>query len=217
MHTQHLRAENVFQLLKKDGKYIELLLGDEGQSSKGTLLLLHPHPHLAGTMYNKVVTTSTRVALAFGFKTIRFQFSAVTEKVSPQELDSKSLQDLQEVIAWADERSLPKPFYFLGFSYGAQIVFSHQLKKSNQDPSILIAPPLMEMPEFKEKNTTEMAVILAKYDELIDYATAKSRVSFLPKERLVVIDASHFFHGKLVELAQHLQDIFVQFFNTGDQ
>ena len=210
LENKPLKAEYATTLQSSKGKTMHICVGSPANTQKkGTLVCLHPHPLKQGNMFNKVITTAVKTALDEGCKTIRFNFSAIDDRQKMQSLIEQSLEDLDEVLNWMGRQGFEKPYHLLGFSFGAQIALEHQNKESRL--AILIAPAITTLKAMQAANMQKTAVILAKQDELFDYKEAQKHCNHCLEKALYSIDASHFFHQKLQQLSQVLQNIFHRF------
>jgi hypothetical protein len=207
-------------LIKKQGDYSLNLMGEKGgiesilsvpeNASETTLALIgHPHSLHGGTLNNKVVTTLSRSLIDCNISTLRFNFRGVGK--SEGEFDKgigESLDALKFIKRLREETTISKILLF-GFSFGAYVMYRVACQT---EVSLLVSvAPAVNHGDFSEfqKVPTPWHVLVAGADEIVptdDVLGWHETVS--PSPVLSVFDgASHFFHGKLVELKSRVKDI----------
>jgi alpha/beta superfamily hydrolase len=172
----------------------------------------HPHPLHGGAMGNKVIYTASRTLAGLGIISIRFNFRGVGKSEGKYADGIGEQEDLQAVVHWAKQQYPERQLVLAGFSFGAYIT-SLQAIKLNSSLLISIAPPIgrIEFTDFYRPECPWL-VIQGCDDELVDAAqVAKWSSSFLPPAKLIpMAEASHFFHGKLVELRSNIESFVSQ-------
>ncbi len=167
----------------------------------------HPHPQHGGAMGNKVIYTASRTLAGLGITSIRFNFRGVGKSEGVYADGIGEQDDLQAVVKWVKQKYPNLKLILCGFSFGA-VITSLQAIKLSSSLLIAIAPPIGRV-EFTGFNQPECPwlVIQGDEDELVDAEqVAKWSNSFSPRAQLDRMpDASHFFHGKLVELRSTIE------------
>ena len=169
-------------------------------------IISHPHPLYGGTMTNKVVSILAKTFAELGAITVRFNFRGVGESEGQYDNGIGEAEDLQLIAAECRKWRPQAPIWLAGFSFGAYVTTRAQ---TNIQPEkiVLVAPPVSMYP-FAElaEITCPWVVIQGGQDEVISASEVKNWVtqrSNAPK--LIWMDeAGHFFHGKLIQVKEHL-------------
>lgn len=178
---------------------------------KGIAIICHPHPLYEGTMNNKVVTTLVKAYNHLGLTAIRFNFRGIGNSQGAYDNAIGEVDDLRAVINWCQKRSPTQSIYLAGFSFGSYIA----AKVASQQPVthlVSVAPPVVNF-DFASLPpiTCPWIVIQGDQDEVVPpeavFAWVKTRIP--PPQFICLTGASHFFHGKLIELRQRLEEAIV--------
>ncbi len=173
----------------------------------------HPHSLHGGTMTNKVVHTVSRSIAGLGIPSLRFNFRGVGESAGEYDEGIGEQEDLACVVDWMKEQYPNSKLILSGFSFGA-FVSSFAASKICSDLLISIAPPVkrFDFDNFIRPNC-EWTVIIGDEDELVEYQSVVDWVtSFESSPRLITMTgASHFFHGRLVELRDNIENLVSSF------
>jgi len=162
----------------------------------------HPHPLHGGAMGNKVIYTASRTFAGLGIPSVRFNFRGVGNSEGVYSEGIGEQQDLISVIDWVKSNYPNRKLLLAGFSFGAYI---SAMKSSKLDSDLLIsiAPPIgrIEFVDFVPPKCPWL-IIQGDQDELVDVDEVENWVNSFeqPPEFHRMIDASHFFHGKLTDL-----------------
>lgn len=179
-------------------------------------VVCHPHPLFGGTMDNKVVTTSFRAIRQMGAHVIRFNFRGVGKTEGEHDHGAGEAKDLLTVIehglnALGSDGMTDCDLLLAGFSFGSYVsALATPLIIEKNWPLkklILIAPPIgrVEFPEMDSKVNT--LVIQGEADEVVEANRVFHWVEQNPHIQLMrLVDTSHFFHGKLLDLKACLRD-----------
>lgn len=173
----------------------------------GAAVVCHPHPLHGGTMQNKVAHTLARALTNCGLAALRFNFRGVGESEGSFADGIGEVEDVLAAFAWAGERYSGLPLWLAGFSFGAAMSIN---AATTMSPAglISIAPAARR---FEGAAQTQprcpWLIVHAENDELIPIDESIDWVNGLePGPELIVFpDASHFFHGRLVELRETVQ------------
>lgn len=181
-------------------------------------IVCHPHPLYQGSQDNKVVTTLVRAWQALGLATIRFNFRGVGKSEGEYGEGIGEIEDLKAVIQWVQETlQIPLDLWLGGFSFGACIA-AHE---ANDSPSpvaglLTVAPPVERM-DFSHLNPLcPWIIIQGDMDELTPLSavaswhqklteTQSQALEPYPRQLIVIEGASHFFHGRLVQLKKDIE------------
>lgn len=190
---------------------LEAILEDPGAGTgepPALAVVCHPHPLHEGTMRNKVVHTVARAANRLGAPALRFNFRGVGMSAGAWDEGRGETDDALAVIAWARARWPGAPLWLAGFSFGAFVAL-HATAVARPAALVTVAPPVGR---FAVGDTPEPAcpwlVVQGEADELVDYrAVVEWTGARLAPPQLALLPAtSHFFHGRLAELQQAVQD-----------
>jgi alpha/beta superfamily hydrolase len=175
---------------------------DEGLARRGTIIICHPHPAHGGTMHNKVVTITERSMRELGLRTVRFNFRGVGQSAGDYDDGYGETDDLFAVAEWV-RRTRPEDSLWLGgFSFGSYITTRAAL---NLDIGCLIsiAPPVDRYP-FESLHHPECPwlVVQGDEDEVVNVDIVSNWASKLkpPPELMIMEDADHFFHRRIMDL-----------------
>lgn len=184
------------------------------QGSATGLIMCHPHPLFGGSMDNKVVTTVIRSAQRLGINTLRFNFRGVGNSDGEHDHGQGEQGDVLAAIDFAVQQGWQK-IIVAGFSFGAGmacLALNHLADEMQQTvtQAILIAPAVHH---FDAPNRLpamiDVAVLMGDADEVVPFDEVDDwarRVVPTP-EWITFQNTSHFFHGRLVDLAQTISDL----------
>ena len=165
-------------------------------------VICHPHPLFGGTLHNKVVYTLARCFNGLGLATVRFNFRGVGLSQGEYAQGNGESDDLLAVLAWLREHCPESDLWLAGFSFGAYIA-ARVAKIWPIKQLVCVAPPIENFP-FKALPPfpCPWIVIQGDEDEVVSPTAVFSWLNSLahPPEIIRIQGASHFFHGKLIEL-----------------
>lgn len=170
-------------------------------------IICHPHPLFGGTMKNKVVSTLARTCKELAIPTVRFNFRGVGQSTGTFDEGVGEVDDLLAVLAWVKTVKPQAKVWLAGFSFGACISAKVAARTPAIAQLISIAPPVMRW-EFEKIHTMTCPwlVVQGDADEVVP-ATEVFAWFAQYHPAATVIDmpgASHFFHGRLIELREQL-------------
>jgi len=169
-------------------------------------VICHPHPLFGGTMNNKVIYTLARCFNSMGLATVRFNFRGVGLSQGEYDQGEGESDDLLALLAWLKESYPESGVWLSGFSFGAYIA-ARVAKIWPVKQLICIAPPIENFP-FKALPpfSCPWIVVQGDEDEVVSPTAVFSWLNSLasPPELIKIHGASHFFHGKLIELRDAL-------------
>lgn len=172
-------------------------------------VVCHPHPLFSGTMDNKVVTTVVRAYCELGVPTVRFNFRGVGATAGEHDHGHGEGDDLEAVAAWTLRQAGADKLLLSGFSFGSMVAMSRYPRIAQMRHLSLVAPPLGRLLDTPPTTfSCPLTVVVAGADEVVDAeATLRWEKAIGSAHDLVLLDeASHFFHGRLTELREQLQD-----------
>jgi uncharacterized protein len=187
---------------------LEAVVEDPGGEPPALAVVCHPHPLYQGSMHNKVVHTLARAANRLGAPVVRFNFRGVGASGGAWDYGRGETEDALAVVEWARHRWPGRPLWLAGFSFGAFVAL---LAAPAAKPAALVtvAPPVQRFPLGEVSDPAgPWLVVQGEADELLDYhevvAWAEAR-PVAPRMALLP-DTSHFFHGRLGQLQEVVED-----------
>jgi alpha/beta superfamily hydrolase len=165
-------------------------------------VICHPHPLHGGTMQNKVVHTLARAMQELGAPTVRFNFRGVGRSEGSYDGGVGELEDALVACAWARSRWNCSALWLAGFSFGSAVALQ-AAETVKPLRLVTVAPPvgrLIVTPVTRPQ--CPWLVVHGDRDELVRFDDVQSWVAGYadPPQLLVLRDAEHFFHGRLIEL-----------------
>ena len=187
---------------------LEAIVEDPGGEPPALAVVCHPHPLYQGTMRNKVVHTVARAANRLGAPAVRFNFRGVGASGGAWDEGRGETEDALAVIAWARQRWPERPLWLAGFSFGAFVALRAAV---DAKPAVLVtvAPPVSRFPVGDVPDPAcPWLVVQGEADELVDYREVKAWAGARPAAPRVALlpETSHFFHGRLGDLQQVVQE-----------
>jgi len=167
----------------------------------GLALIAHPHPLHGGTMDNKVVTTLARAALSAGFVAVRSNFRGVGQSAGVHDHGHGECDDLSALTQIIGERYPGLDWTLLGFSFGAfvQQQLSLRLPVGQHLRQVILVAPAVTLRPFGAVNGPA-TLLQGDQDEIIPLAAVRAYAQTHALNLVVVPEAGHFFHGKLLDL-----------------
>lgn len=174
-----------------------------------TAIIAHPHPLHGGTMDNKVVTTLMRAYSGLGLRVVRFNYRGVGQSEGQFDNAVGEVQDLLAVIAWVKTVLPTDKLWLSGFSFGAYVAAKVTNDIQDVEQLVTIAPAVTNY-NFDDITQVKCPWLLVQgdEDEVIDAQKVFEWVEQSPLSIDVVTmkGAGHYFHGRLVELREILQE-----------
>ena len=163
----------------------------------GLVLIAHPHPLHGGTMDNKVVQTISRAFLKMNYVSIRSNFRGVGETEGGHDKGIGETDDLESVLAFAQQQHPNLPLVYAGFSFGS-FVLTRLAQKVAAQRMVLVGPSVGRFEGLTVPSDT--LLIHGDDDEVVPFTDVMhwARTHNLPVT--VLPSATHFFHGRLLDL-----------------
>lgn len=183
---------------------IELAIDQPDESSRGVVVIAHPHPLHGGTLTNKVVQTLARACVLAGLTAVRFNFRGVGASEGVYDEGRGELDDLLAVVA---VHAAEGPLCLAGFSFGA-FVTSHAAARlhTSRDIQRLVligtAASRFDVAPVPAELHARTLVVHGEQDDTVPLSSVMdwARPQVLPV--LVVPSGGHFFHGQLPMLRE---------------
>ncbi|MFQ6016620.1 MAG: alpha/beta hydrolase [Kiloniellaceae bacterium] len=177
-------------------------------------LMLHPHPQHGGTMNNKVVYSLYRAFARQGFAVLRFNFRGVGRSQGSFDRGEGELADAASALDWLQSFNQNASACWIGgFSFGAWIGMQLLMRRPEISGFVSVAPPANVFDfTFLAPCPSSGLVIQGDKDEVVPPTSVARLVEKLTSQRNLEIEyrvipgANHFFHDRLDQLDQHLED-----------
>lgn len=175
---------------------------------RGWALVLHPHSLQGGTRDNKVVTTISRSCVQDGLVAVRPNFRGVGDSEGSFDHGEGETADMVALVSQftAEHPEIAAGKWLLGgFSFGTSVaaqLYSELASRSEKLPdAVILAGSAIKRFKFRDITLPDDTLLVhgeaddvVPLSETMDYA----RDNDLPV--VVIPDAGHFFHGKLLIL-----------------
>lgn len=181
----------------------------ENNMVSAVAIICHPHPLYQGTMHNKVVSTLARTFAKQGLATVRFNYRGVGRSEGHYGDMQGEIQDLLAIKAWVNEHLPRLPIWLAGFSFGAFISACVAHQATDVQQLISVAPAINHADFYAlTKITCPWLVIQGAQDEVVPFAEVQqfALASPVPLRFVVLPEAGHFFHGRLLELQSAIEE-----------
>jgi len=190
------------------GRLEAILEHSTAQEPLGTVVVCHPHPQHGGTMHNKVAHTLARAFVRAGFASLRFNFRGAEQSEGDFDEGNGELDDALAAVAWMRGRYPDSTLWLAGFSFGAAIAVKASVA-TEVDGLVSVAPAISRFATGLESQPTcPWLIVQGDQDELVDVEETVAWVDGLEPgpELLIIPDGEHFFHGRLHELREAVQE-----------
>ncbi|MEY3516613.1 MAG: hypothetical protein RIS67_830 [Pseudomonadota bacterium] len=170
-------------------------------------VICHPHPPDGGSMHNKVVSTLAKAFTDSGYIAVRFNFRGVGASGGGYDHGVGELADCRAVIDWVLAQRPQSPLALAGFSFGAWVALK-AAEFYSPARMVSIAPPVgfRDFGDVRPPSCPWLAV-QGEADEIVPPAgvLAWLHAQSPAPEVIAMPETSHFFHGKLVPLREHVK------------
>lgn len=193
------------------GSLEALLETPQGEAPLGCAVVCHPHPLHGGTMLNKVAHTLARGFAGLGFASLRFNFRGVGKSEGKFADGVGEIDDVLAAVEWLENEYPGLDLWLAGFSFGAAMAV-HAALTTNPAGLVSIAPAVSRFAnDLSRQPECPWLIVQGDQDELVDIDATIAWLNELdPGPQLEVFTGTeHFFHGKLTELRNAVQE-FVQ-------
>lgn len=182
--------------------------------ARGWALVLHPHPLHGGSRDNKVVTTIARACVELGMAALRPNFRGVG--ASTGEFD-RARGETADMLALVEQFQARYPelaagvWVVAGFSFGTSVaaqLHSELAAQSLRTPDrLLLAGSAVERFRFRDVTVPEDTVMIhGEADEVVPLSEAMDFARGHGLPMVVMPDAGHFFHGRLLVLRRLVRE-----------
>ena len=190
------------------GRLEALLDSPRDESVRGSAVVCHPHPQHGGTMHNKVAHTLARAFVRQGLITLRFNFRGTEASEGRYDEGVGELDDALAAIEWVRSDRPEMPVWLAGFSFGAAIAV--RVAAAVEVAGLIsVAPAIYRFARgMTGQPRCPWLIVQGDEDELVAVDETVEWVNGLEPgpELLVMTGAEHFFHGRLVELRNAVEE-----------
>jgi len=182
---------------------------EPGDARLATAVICHPHPLHGGTMGNKVVTITDRALRELGLRTVRFNFRGVGASAGVHDDGAGEMDDLLAICAWVARVRPGDALWLAGFSFGSFVAARAARHLPALAQLISIAPPVAKYPFAALPYPQAPWLVIQGEDD--DVAPPQPVVEWVrampdPPQLVLMPDAGHFFHRKLMDLRGALKN-----------
>jgi len=193
---------------------LEATISIPAEMSGSVAIVCHPHPLHGGSMDNKVVHYTARALLGMGVAVLRFNFRGVGKSAGSFDEAIGEVEDCLAAVDWVQNNFPDYQLLMAGFSFGSYIAVQ---AATRVDPAALITiAPAVNLYDFNAIKPVECPWLLIQgdADEVVPVEAVRQWLAETDQEITAVwmSGSSHFFHGRLLELADNIdrwiKDIF---------
>jgi alpha/beta superfamily hydrolase len=191
---------------------LETLLDDpaDGLPLRAAVVFGHPHPQFGGTMHTKVVYQTAKALSRIGCAVLRFNFRGAGASAGSFTNGPGEMDDFRAGLDFMADRHPGAKLWAGGFSFGSWIGLTVGAEDPRVTTLIGIAPPLDRYPfDPVAASPKPKFFIQGERDEICPlkrmrefYAQAAE-----PKDMVVIDGADHLFDGKVMEVADAIEDL----------
>ena len=193
--------------LKGPQGVLEAILSIPDDASGSVAVVCHPHPLYGGTMDNKVVHYTARALMEMGMPVLRFNFRGVGNSAGEFDDAVGEIDDCMTAVAWIQDNYPQERLVLAGFSFGSYIA-TQAAARADVSALITIAPAV-SLYDFNSIGGVNCPWLLIQgdADEVVPPEAVRSWAAQSGSVSKVIWmpGASHFFHGRLVELSGHMR------------
>lgn len=172
-------------------------------------VICHPNPVQGGTMHNKVVHTLMRAARDQHACAVRFNFRGVGKSEGEHADGQGEVDDCLAVINWAlNEFDLP--LWLMGFSFGGYVAAAAAARLARPPARLLLVAPSVERLPFAGLMplASPAVVLMGEEDDVVAPSAVFGMFEGQPGVEVKrFAETGHFFHGRLVELKEAVQNV----------
>jgi len=167
-------------------------------------VVCHPHPQYGGSLDNKVAYTLARACRDTGIVVARLNFRGVGRSQGDFDEGRGETDDALSVADWLCTRLPERPFYWLGFSFGAGVALRAAMRRLPRG-LVTVALPTRYFDTLPRPDCVWLAV-QGDADEVVDPDAAQQSLRALqPVPDIEVLEGvGHFFHGHIGHLRERV-------------
>ena len=175
---------------------------------QGVAVINHPNPLQGGTNTNKVIQTAAKALNRLGFHCYLPNLRGVGNSGGEHDYGRGETEDCLAVIDYARSRHPEAPkLVIAGFSFGGYVSLFAAARQT-PDLLLLMGPAVRHYDREREPDAPNPARTLLIHGELDEVVKPQQALDWAAGQDIPVIlipQASHFFHGKLIPLRDTIQ------------
>ena len=195
-------------IIPTDHGQLEAEIFEPTPSGHSWLLMSHPHPLYGGSMHQPLVVLTCRIALDYGFTSVRFNFRGVGRSTGTFSGGIGELQDLHQVYRFFTEQGAQ--FTVIGgYSFGAWVSYEWLERHPDVPAAWLgIAPPNRILPFEPPRTHRSRYILYGQRDPFIDSGQFHTLFRHHPIEIMTVKNTDHFFSNQRSAFEKHVRHFF---------
>jgi len=182
---------------------LEAILKSPREETRGTALVLHPHPLGGGTMHNKVVFRAAAALNDAGLVTLRINFRGVGQSTGEHDEGRGEREDVRAGLDYLTGNYPDQEITLCGFSFGARVGLEVGCADERVLRLISIGTPVDKYDfSFLSDCRKPILFVHGEHDEYGNIERLRELVAKLPApaELKIIEGAGHFFDDQLDEL-----------------
>lgn len=193
---------HIHQITGPVGLLETIYIAAQGEE-KGVAVINHPNPLQGGTFTNKVIQTAAKALSQLGFHCYLPNLRGVGNSAGEHDYGRGETQDCLAVIEYAQaQHSHLHQLVIAGFSFGGYVSL-FAAEQAKPDLLLLMGPAVnhyKDRPEPAAPDVQKTLVIHGEKDEVVRLQQTLDWAASQDLPVIVLPEASHFFHGKLIPL-----------------
>jgi alpha/beta superfamily hydrolase len=177
---------------------------------RAAVVLAHPHPEYGGTMHTKVVYQVAKAMSRIGCAVLRFNFRGAGASGGSFSGGAGEKEDFGSALDVMEERYPNTRLWAAGMSFGAWVAMTAGAEDPRVSTLIGIALPTAGYDlEALRTSTKPKFLIHGERDEIFPLKQIRDFYGRCaePKELVVIDGADHLFDGRVMEVAEAIEDL----------
>ena len=209
-----MSARTETQAFTGEAGRIDCAIDWPADAPRGWALVLHPHSLQGGARDNKVVTTISRACVQDGLVAVRPDFRGVGQSEGQFDKARGETRDMLALVTQMRERYpdlATAPWVLAGFSFGTAVAAQTYASLADAGDATLPSALILmgaAVQRFQERDIdvpADTLMVHGEVDEVVPLSETLDWARSRDVPVVVVPDASHFFHGKLLVLRTLVQ------------
>lgn len=196
---------------------LEALVDAPASAPRAAAVFAHPHPQYGGTMHTKVVFRAAKALARVGVEVLRFNFRGAGGSAGAFDGGAGETADFRAALDFMAGRHPGLPLWAAGMSFGSWIALESGAVDPRVSALVGIAPPV-DRYDFANlaRSTKPKFLVHGEADELVPLTAVWRFYGALaePKELAVIDAANHLFDGRVMEVAEAIEDLLGDFERT---
>ena len=177
---------------------------------RAAVVFAHPHTEYGGTMHTKVVYQAAKALSRVGCAVLRFNFRGAGASAGSFTNGPGEQSDFRTALDFMSDRFPGIRLWAGGMSFGSWVALSVGAEDSRVSTLIALAPPLSRYDfDVVRASPKPKFIIQGEFDEICPLKEAREFYARAaePKELVVIDGADHLFDGKVIEVAEAIEDL----------